>query len=161
MWAAAAVRFSGVQPADRAVVAVQTASPPLGSLPRRAPASGLVSYYRSGAGGQLRDGLMKSKRALCVLELTAAIRGRWTRNQTARSPFQFILYINFHTSSIKVVLFFFFSLKGILINCFRCIVYHTFPRSLSNKIPVGTIDSESVSPNAYQRCTHPAGNGVR
>lgn len=37
------------------MVAVQTASALLGSLPRRAPASGLVSYYRSGAGGQRRD----------------------------------------------------------------------------------------------------------
>lgn len=51
------------------MVAVQTASALLGSLPCRAPASGLVSYYSSGAGGQRRDGLMKTKRALSVLSL--------------------------------------------------------------------------------------------
>lgn len=65
----ASAACGAVQPADRAVEAAQTAaallgSARLGSLPHGAPASGPVSYYRDGAGGQRRDDLMKTKRAL-------------------------------------------------------------------------------------------------
>ena len=56
-----------VQPADRVVEAVQTASAPLGSLFRtvRLP-EGWFHITVDGAGGQCRDNLMKTKRALSV-----------------------------------------------------------------------------------------------
>ena len=52
-----------VQPADRVVEAVQTASAPLGSLFRtvRLP-EGWFHITVDGAGGQCRDNLMKTKR---------------------------------------------------------------------------------------------------
>lgn len=75
------VSGSAVQPADRAVEAVQTASSSLESLPHRVPARRLVSYYRDGPGGQCRDRLMKTKRTLAIVPLVANNGAQLMRNQ--------------------------------------------------------------------------------
>lgn len=82
-----------VQPADRAVKAVQTASSLLESLPHRVPARRLVSYYRDGPGGQSRDSLMKTKRTLSIIPLAANTGAQLKQNQMASYEHDFLRFM--------------------------------------------------------------------